>query len=59
MLECFLLKFCCREKAGRQHVEKLLMEGERVMSEREGQLMKRSAQEHAGLQRSLQVMCDG
>ena len=55
----FFVEICCREKAGRQHVEKLLMEGERVMSEREGQLMKRSAQEHAGLQRSLQVMCDG
>jgi hypothetical protein len=37
-----------REKAGRQHVEKLLMEGERVMSERENELNRRFAAENAG-----------
>jgi hypothetical protein len=43
-----------REKAGRQHVEKLLMEGERVMTERENELSQRAAIEQAGLQRMLQ-----
>jgi chaperonin cofactor prefoldin len=43
-----------REKAGRQHVEKLLMEGERVMTERENELSRRAAIEQAGLQRTLQ-----